>query len=242
MIFLIKPLGIQFFFASVQQLFSRAYDETYMLSRVERAHVCRIIELYGIPPATASHFKWINMKRLTFLLLIPAMICCEVQPSGNLKTNKSEIPESLHPKRPVTKTDSILPKETVVSEEIVPPPLLLEIVEMEEWPEPVEEIIDFPSIEVSFPGGSEALIEFINGQLHYPEIAIEMEVEGTVFVRFSIQKDGAVTRIQVIKGVNDALNREAKRVIRRMPKWIPAEEKGRKVESEYTIPIAFEIN
>ena len=61
-----------------------------MLSRVECVQLCPIIELYGIPPATASHFKWINIKRLTSLLLIQAMICNEVQPSGKIKTNKSE--------------------------------------------------------------------------------------------------------------------------------------------------------
>ena len=103
-------------------------------------------------------------------------------------------------------------------------------------------MIDFPSIEVSFPGGNEALIEFVNDQLQYFEFAIKMYVEGRVFVRFSIQKDGSVTQIQVINRVNETLDKEAKRVIRRMPKWIPAEENGRKVESEYTIPIAFEIN
>ena len=78
--------------------------------------------------------------------------------------------------------------------------------------------------------------------MQYPEFAIEMDVEGSVFVRFSIQKDGSVTQIKVINRVNETLDKEAKRVIRRMPKWIPAEENGRKVESEYTIPIAFEIN
>jgi TonB family protein len=69
-----------------------------------------------------------------------------------------------------------------------------------------------------------------------------MYVEGRVFVRFSIQKDGSVTQIKVINRVNETLDKEAKCVIRRMPKWIPAEENVRKVESEYTIPIAFEIN
>jgi TonB family protein len=192
-----------------------------MLSRVECVQLCPIIELYGIPPATASHFKWISIKRLTFLLLIPAMIRSEVKPSGKIKTNKSEISKSSHPERSVTKTDCTLPKKkTIVS----------------------EEIIDFPSIEVSFPGGNEALIEFVNDQLQYFEFAIKMYVEGRVFVRFSIQKDGSVTQIKVINRVNETLDKEAKCVIRRMPKWIPAEENVRKVESEYTIPIAFEIN
>ena len=69
-----------------------------------------------------------------------------------------------------------------------------------------------------------------------------MDFEGRVFVRFLIQKDGSVTQIKVMNGVNETLHKEAKRVLRRMPKWILAEENGRKVESEYTIPIAFEIN
>lgn len=112
---------IQLFFCGSSAIVNRGYDETYMLSRVECVQLCPIIELYGIPPATASHFKWINIKRLTSLLLIQAMICNEVQPSGKIKTNKSEIPESPHPERSVTKTDSNLPKKTIVSEEIVPP-------------------------------------------------------------------------------------------------------------------------
>ena len=90
MILLIKPLVIQLFFCGSSAIVNRAYDETYMLSRVECVQLCPIIELYGIPPATASHFKWISIKRLTFLLLIPAMIRSEVKPSGKIKTNKSE--------------------------------------------------------------------------------------------------------------------------------------------------------
>jgi protein TonB len=202
--------------------------------------VCRSSKFYGILLSTASHFKWIHMKKLIFLFLPLAMICCEVEPAGKIVTRKPEIPVSPHPERPANTIDSILPEEPVALEEIAPPPPPVEIVE--EWPVPVEEIIDFPSIEASFPGGTEALIEFISKQLRYPEMAIEMEIEGTVFVQFRINQDGSVTRIEVIKGVDDTLDRETMRIIRKMPKWIAAEENGRKVESEYTIPIAFEIN
>ena len=91
-----------------------------MLSRFECVQLCPIIELYGIPPQLHLISNGNNRKRLTSLLLIPAMICCEVQLSGKIKTNKSEIPESLHPERSVTNTDYTLPKITIVSEEVVP--------------------------------------------------------------------------------------------------------------------------
>lgn len=180
------------------------------------------------------------MKRLIFLLLVLSLVYCEVEPSGKAAPRKSETPER-HPEKPTNKIDTMVPVELVVQEKVLPPPPPIEIPEIEEIPVPVEEIIDFPSIEASFPGGSRALIEFMNDRLDYPEIALEMEEEGTVFIRFTIERDGSVTRVQVIKSANDVLDREAKRVVRRMPRWIPAEENGRRAVSEHTLPIAFEL-
>lgn len=81
----------------------------------------------------------------------------------------------------------------------------------------------------------------MNDQLDYPEIALEMEIEGTVFIRFYIERDGSTRNIHVLKDVNDVLDREAKRVVHRMPKWNSAEENGRRIVSEHTLPIAFEL-
>lgn len=83
------------------------------------------------------------------------MVCCEVEPSGKATLQKSEIPEVPLPEKPMNKTEALVAEEPVVQEEVLlAPPPPVEIPEIEEMPIPVEEIIDFPTIEASYPGGT----------------------------------------------------------------------------------------
>jgi periplasmic protein TonB len=93
-----------------------------------------------------------------------------------------------------------------------------------------------------FPGGEEELIRFIGENLKYPAVALEMGVEGRVIVRFVVSKTGEVTNIVINRSLDASCDKEALRVIRMMPKWIPGRQNGRTVSVYYTVPIVFKLN
>lgn len=94
----------------------------------------------------------------------------------------------------------------------------------------------------SFPGGEEKLYEFLAQNTHYPADARENGVQGRVIVTFIIEADGTITDVEVVKSTNPVFDEEAKRVIRRMPKWEPGKQKGSAVRSRFNIPITFRLS
>jgi TonB family protein len=92
-----------------------------------------------------------------------------------------------------------------------------------------------------FPGGENALMEFIGNNLHYPKEAAEVGVQGRVTIRFVVTKTGKVSDITVIRGLNPACDAEAARVIRLMPNWIPGSQEGKPVSVYYTLPIVYKL-
>ncbi|PCH70608.1 MAG: hypothetical protein COC06_04345 [Bacteroidales bacterium] len=86
------------------------------------------------------------------------------------------------------------------------------------------------------------LRKYIARKIQYPALAAEQGYEGKVFVQFVVKADGNVAKVKIIKGANIELNKEALRVINSMPKWVPGEQRGKKVEVSYTIPIRFSLN
>lgn len=91
----------------------------------------------------------------------------------------------------------------------------------------------------SFPGGSTALNNFFNKTINYPEMARENEVEGKVYVRFVVNPDGSISTPQVVRGIGYGCDEEALKVLGQMPKWIPGEQNGQKVQVVKTLPINF---
>ena len=106
----------------------------------------------------------------------------------------------------------------------------------------VEPVEDFPDVEAVFNGGESAMQKWMQKNLQYPEIAMEMGEQGKVYLKFVVEKDGAISNVEVIKGVSRDLDNEAKRLVRAMPGWKPGESKGMKVRSSFTMPINFELN
>jgi len=92
-----------------------------------------------------------------------------------------------------------------------------------------------------FPGGTNALMKFLQQKLRYPAAASENGIEGRVAVSFVIEKDGSISNATVVKGVNPALDKEALRVVLSMPKWKPAKQAGKNVRFKYTVPITFKL-
>lgn len=106
----------------------------------------------------------------------------------------------------------------------------------------VEEVIDFPDVEATFIGGESALQKWISENTQYPQSAIDMNDQGQVNLSFVVEKDGSITNIVVERGVSPELDREAKRIIRAMPKWSPREAKGKKTRTRCRLPIIYTIH
>lgn len=106
-----------------------------------------------------------------------------------------------------------------------------------------EEVLNFYVIEnkPKFPGGDAAMFKFITDNTKYPEIAKENGITGKVFVQFVIGKDGAVTDVTVIRGVDPYLDKEAVRVVSAMPKWAPGSQRGKPVKVSFQLPINFTL-
>ena len=94
----------------------------------------------------------------------------------------------------------------------------------------------------SFPGGTKGMMEFLSKNTKYPEEAIKKEIQGTVFVQFIVEKDGSITDVRIIRGVNPLLDKEAIRVTKSMPRWTPGKQKGKPVRVEFTMPVKFVLD
>lgn len=92
-----------------------------------------------------------------------------------------------------------------------------------------------------YPGGMQAMIEFLQANMKYPEDAAKQKVEGRVMVQFVVETDGSVTDVHVAKQVFPSLDAEAIRVVQAMPKWTPGKDKGRVVRVKYNLPIVFRM-
>lgn len=92
-----------------------------------------------------------------------------------------------------------------------------------------------------FPGGVTALMDYINNNLRYPSDAEEAEMQGRVIVEYVVNKDGSISDAKVTKRVFPSLDEEALRVVKRMPRWRPGEQKGEKVRVKFTLPISFKL-
>ena len=120
---------------------------------------------------------------------------------------------------------------------------IMDYVEVEE--EVVEEeAIPFQLVEEkpSFQGGdANQFSKWVNQRLVYPEIAKENGVQGRVTLQFTVEKDGSVTKVKVLRGVDPSLDKEAVRVVSSSPKWKPGKQRDRAVPVTYTFPVIFQL-
>lgn len=93
-----------------------------------------------------------------------------------------------------------------------------------------------------FPGGDNALREYIGASVKYPEEAKKKGIHGKVYVSFVVDVDGTVSGVTIARGVAPSLDKESLRVVRGLPKWTPGKEKGKPVKVQYTVPINFALN
>jgi protein TonB len=92
-----------------------------------------------------------------------------------------------------------------------------------------------------FPGGEKAMYDYLRKNLEYPVLARETKLEGTVVVRFVIDKEGQVVQVEILRSPSNLFNTEALRVIQNMPAWKPASRHGRKVATYFMLPLKFDL-
>lgn len=93
-----------------------------------------------------------------------------------------------------------------------------------------------------FPGGDAALHQFLAKNIDYPELAVENDIQGTVYLRFVVTKSGKVGEVQLVRGVDPLLDNEAIRVVKKMPKFKPGMQGGRTVSVWFSLPVVFQLN
>lgn len=136
---------------------------------------------------------------------------------------KEEKTEEIPPSQNTTPLPPPAPPSTVTKTEIIP------------------EVVEFPDVEASFPGGAAAMKQWIQQNVQYPEISRELGDQGRVYVSFVVETDGSITGIDIPRSLTTELDREAKRLVREMPKWTPGSVKGESVRSRCRLPITFTL-
>ncbi|MDR0232842.1 MAG: TonB family protein [Dysgonamonadaceae bacterium] len=93
----------------------------------------------------------------------------------------------------------------------------------------------------SFPGGDKAMMEFLGKNIKYPVIAQEQGIQGMVVLRFVVGKNGEVSDVTVLRSLDPSCDKEAIRVVKSMPRWIPGKQNGNPVLVYYTLPVRFTL-
>jgi len=104
-----------------------------------------------------------------------------------------------------------------------------------------QEIFVFVEEQPEFPGGEEALMNYLSSNIHYPEQAKELDIQGTVIIEFVVETNGSVTNVVVKRGIGGGCDEEAVRVVKSMPKWKPGKQRGKPVRVRYTLPVRFQL-
>lgn len=92
-----------------------------------------------------------------------------------------------------------------------------------------------------FPGGEQELLNYINKNIKYPVIAQENGIQGKVILRFVVSKTGVVDKVEVIRSLDPACDKEAIRVVKSLPKFIPGKQNGMNVAVWYTLPVTYKL-
>lgn len=105
----------------------------------------------------------------------------------------------------------------------------------------VEKIFDVVEVPPTFPGGEGQLRAWLASNTKYPPVAEDNGIQGRVIVQFVVERDGSVSNVNVVRGVDPSLDKEAARVVRSMPKWTPGKQNGQAVRARFNVPVVFKL-
>lgn len=114
-------------------------------------------------------------------------------------------------------------------------------VQEEEEEESAQQIFTVVEKQPEYPGGTAELFKYLSKAIKYPVIAQENGIQGRVVCSFVVNRDGSIVDIQVMRGVDPSLDKEAVRVISEMPKWKPGEQRGKPVRVRFILPVQFRL-
>ena len=123
---------------------------------------------------------------------------------------------------------------------------ILKVKEVIAEPEPPKheeenKVFDIVEQQPLFPGGPAALMKYLSENTKYPVVAQENGVQGRVTVQFVVEKDGSISDVHVLRGVDPSLDMEAVRVVKSMPRWTPGKQNGITVRVNYRVPVLFRL-
>lgn len=124
--------------------------------------------------------------------------------------------------------------QPVRADEAIPAPPVAEPASDDE-----DKVYTLTEVMPEFPGGQEAMFTYLGKNLQYPGDAREAKKQGTVYVSFVVNKDGRVSEVKVLRGLYPSLDKEAIRVVSRMPNWKPGTQNGKTVRTQFNLPVKF---
>ena len=156
--------------------------------------------------------------------------------AGTIKVNGQEIK--------VVEQDDIVTMEGEADRDLTPDIQKPESVEMPNGMavDAEEKVFDVVEQMPMYPGGVQALLEYLQTNVRYPEEAEKQNIEGRVILTFVVGKDGSIRNAKVVKSVDPLLDAEALRVINAMPNWTPGRQNGKPVAVKYTVPVSFRLD
>jgi len=108
-------------------------------------------------------------------------------------------------------------------------------------PEPSNKVFEVVEVMPSFPGGPAALQQYLKNNMRYPVVAQENGVQGRVVISFVVERDGSITDVNVAKSIDPSLDKEATRVVKSMPNWIPGKQNGSAVRVKDNVPVTVRL-
>lgn len=186
--------------------------------------------------------KYLLFLPLAALLLIISNIEAVARTTKNIareviqtvEEKTVQVTEAIQPVTEQAISEIILPKEEMTGKK---PSSVMQKVTTGD-----DDVFDVVEVMPAFPGGQQALMEFIAKNLRYPLKAHESSTQGRVIAQFIIEKDGSVSNLVVARPVSPELDAEAIRVLASMPKWTPGKQRGKEVRVRYSVPIVFRLS
>ena len=117
----------------------------------------------------------------------------------------------------------------------------VEVIEEEEEEVVEDKLFLVVEEQPEFPGGVAGLQKFLQKNIEYPSLAKDAGIAGTVYVTFEVGKDGSITNAKVLRGIGGGCDKEALRVVKKMPKWKPGKQRGKPVRVQFNIPVRFTL-
>jgi len=116
-----------------------------------------------------------------------------------------------------------------------------DVVQVNDVEEVKEPVVRIPEVRAEFPGGMNELKKYLSANCQYPQSAREAGTQGVVILEFVVEKDGSIKQVSVLRSVCPALDEEAIRVVKSMPKWKAGENNGQKCRSYFQLPFTFSL-